>query len=92
MGGINQTKGHLMSTVNLVKSRTVGGIRFTTPAIGMEITTPSGDWGMVYEVAPHTTKDGRESYRCRIAKSHRHESRWVTVYWLRCDGERYTVI
>ena len=85
-------KGHLMSTVNVVKRFSVGGVHFTTPAMGMEITTPDGDWGMVFEVRPHICKDGREVFRCRIAKSHRHESRWVTVSLLRSHGSHYVAV
>ena len=77
---------------NTVKKFSVGGITFTTPALGMQIVTPSGDWGMVYEVAPYITKDGRETFRCRIAKSDRHTMRWVTVNYLRHDGMHYTAV
>lgn len=77
---------------NTVYSFSVNGIRFSSPALGMNIVTPHGDWGMVFEVDPFFTKDGREMYHVRIAKSHRHESRWVTVGMLRCDGEHYTAL
>lgn len=81
-----------MTTSNTPRRFSVGGIHFTTPALGMEIVTTNGDWGMVFDVRPHICKDGREVFRCRIAKSHRHESRWVTVSLLRHDGLHYTAV
>jgi len=79
-------------TESKTRRYSVGGVTYATPEVGMTLVTRSGDYGVVLEVVPQECKDGREIFRCRIAKSDRHESRWTTTGMLRREGMHFSAL
>lgn len=79
--------------MNTVTKKTACGITYTTPALGMDVTTQHGDFGTIFEVVPRVRKDGVTVYNCRIGKANRPDRmRWATFTWLLDFGTHYRAI